>query len=83
MPGTLGKVTPSDRPSRRYSSRRLSPNALTLMSTQPADGTGTGTSRMARADGGPGASRTTARMVAGVEAVCSVLSAGFVEMDMT
>ena len=67
-PGRFDAGHPGERDALRQaepgcSSERLSPNALTLMSTQPADGTGTGSSRMARADGGPGASRTTARMV--------------------
>src|SRR4051812_43110535 len=64
MPSTRGKVTPCARPSRVWSSERLIPNALTRMSTQPARGSGTASSRISSASGGPGASSTTARMVA-------------------
>src|SRR5438093_1178251 len=64
MPSTRGKVTPCARPRRVRSSERLIPNALTLMSTQPGPGSGTGSSRIRSASGGPGASSTTARMVA-------------------
>src|SRR6266487_4893909 len=64
MPSTRGKVTPWARPSRVCSSERLIPNALTRMSTQPGRGSGTGSSRIRSASGGPGASSTTARMVA-------------------
>jgi hypothetical protein len=49
---------------------------LTLISTWPADGTGTGSSRMARADGGPGASRTAARMMPGTAAVPAAAPGG-------
>src|SRR5437899_5773416 len=64
MPSTRGKVTPCARPRRVCSSERLIPNALTRMSTQPERGSGTGSSRIRSASGGPGASSTTARMVA-------------------
>src|SRR6266511_606104 len=64
MPSTRGKVTPCARPSRVCSSERLIPKALTRMSTQPGRGSGTGTSRIRSASGGPGGSSTTARMVA-------------------
>src|SRR5215211_6399884 len=64
MPSTRGKVTPCARPRRVCSSERLSPNALTRMSTHPGRGSGTGSSRIRSAAGGPGASSTTARMVA-------------------
>jgi hypothetical protein len=73
MPGTRGNVTPSARPRRVCSSERLSPNAVTRISTQPGCGVGTGMSRIRRASGGPGASRTTARMVAGMELVAGVV----------
>src|SRR6267154_2782638 len=63
MPNTRGKVTPDARPWRVCSSDRFSPNALTSMSTQPAAGVGTGSSRIVRASGRPGASRTIARIV--------------------
>src|SRR5881396_2144478 len=64
LPSTRGKVTPCARPRRVCSSERLIPNALTRMSTQPGSGSGTGSSRIRSASGGPGASNTTARMVA-------------------
>src|SRR4051812_15925469 len=64
MPSTRGNVTPCPRPSLVCNSERLIPNALTRMSTQPGRGSGTGSSRIRSASGGPGASSTTARMVA-------------------
>src|SRR4051794_34112195 len=64
MPSTRGNVTPCATPRRVCSSERLIPNALTRMSTQPARGSGTARSRIRSASGGPGASSTTARMVA-------------------
>ena len=66
MPGTRGNVTPSATPSRMCSSDRFSPNARTRISTQPAAGSGTGSSRMTKASGGPGPSSTTARIVSAI-----------------
>src|SRR3954468_5290274 len=67
MPRTRGNVTPDARPSRVCNSDRFSPKALTSISTQPAAGLGTGSSRIVSALGGPGASRTIARMVSVIE----------------
>src|SRR5215211_4554261 len=64
MPSTRGKVTPFARPRRVCSSERLIPNAWTWMSTQPGRGSGTASLPIRSAAGGPGASSTTARMVA-------------------
>src|SRR5437899_1010165 len=58
MPRTRGNVTPDARPWRVCNSDRFSPNALTSISTQPAAGVGTGSSRIVRASGGPLALRT-------------------------
>src|SRR4051794_3584198 len=63
MPRTRGNVTPDASPARVCNSDRFSPNALTSISTQPAAGVGTGSSRIVSASGGPGASRTIARMM--------------------
>src|SRR5438552_3341941 len=63
MPRTRGNVTPDARPWRVCNSDRFSPNALTSISTQPAAGVGIGSSRIVSVSGGPGASRTIARMV--------------------
>ena len=71
IPGTRGNVTPCASPSRMCSSERLRPNALTLISTHPGAGSGTGTSRITRASGGPGRSRTTARIMPLISAVPS------------
>src|SRR5438477_11294587 len=68
MPSTRGNVTPDARPSRVCTSERFSPNALTSIRTQPAAGVGTGSSRIVSASGGPGASRTIARMVSVIQA---------------
>ena len=63
IPSTRGNVTaPPASPSRVCSSDRLSPKALTSISTHPSSGVGTGSSRICNASGGPGASSTTARM---------------------
>src|SRR6266581_5470641 len=67
IPGTRGNVTPDASPSRVCSSDRLRPNALTLISTHPAAGVETGSSRIVRASGGPGASRMIARIVPAIE----------------
>jgi hypothetical protein len=66
MPSTLGKVTPDARPWRVCSSDRFNPKALTAISTQPAAGVGMGSSRIVSASGGPGASRTIARIVSAI-----------------
>src|SRR2546430_7794135 len=68
MPRTRSNVTPDARPWRERNSDRFSPNALTSISTQPAAGVGTESSRIVSASGGPGASRTIARMVSVIQA---------------
>src|SRR5882724_1899279 len=67
MPRTRGNVTPDARPWRVCNSDRFSPNALTSISTQPTTGVGTGSWRIVSASGGPGASRTIARMVSVIQ----------------
>src|SRR5438034_10958239 len=68
MPRTRGNVTPDATPWRVCSSERFSPNALPSLSTRPAAGLGTASSRIVSASGGPGASRTIARMVSVIRA---------------
>jgi hypothetical protein len=65
IPGTRGKLTPTPRPSRSFSSERLRPNASTRMRTQPARSGGSGSVVSRRLPAGPGADSRTARMVAG------------------
>jgi hypothetical protein len=65
MPGTRGKLTPTPRPSRSFSSERLRPNASTRMRTQPSRSGGSGSVVSRRLSTGPGAESWTARMVAG------------------
>src|SRR3984957_560397 len=74
MPGTRGKLTPTPRPSRSFSSERLRPNASTRMRTQPSRSGGSGSVVSRRLPTGPGAESSTARMVAG-EDVMSLPSA--------
>src|SRR5436190_24012344 len=83
MPRTLGNVTPDARPWRVCSSERFSPNALTSMRTQPSGGVGTGRSRVVNASGGPGASRTTARMVWGIQASWALVLARALVYNLT
>ena len=65
MPRILGNVTSSpEYPRRVNNSERLSPKAFTLISTQPGCGVGIGTCLRSRPDTSPGASRTTARIMA-------------------
>src|SRR4051794_29583115 len=73
IPRTRGNVTPDARPWRVCNSDRFTPNALTSISTQPAVGIGTGSSRIVRASGGPGASRTIARMLSVIQDLLSVI----------
>ncbi len=65
IPGTRGKLTPTLRPSRSFSSERLRPNASTRMRTQPSRPGGSGSVVSRRLSTGPGAQSRTARMVAG------------------
>src|SRR5215468_4129397 len=65
IPGTRGKLTPTLRPSRSFSSERLRPNASTRMRTQPSRSGGSGSVVSRRLPTGPGAESRTARMVAG------------------
>src|SRR5258708_16215964 len=68
VPRTRSNVTPDARPWRVCNSDRFSPNALTSISTQPAAGVGTVSSRIVSESGGPGPSRTIARMVSVIQA---------------
>src|SRR6516164_8506395 len=63
IPGTRGKLTPTLRPSRSFSSERLRPNASTRMRTQPSRSGGSGSVVSRRLSTGPGAESRTARMV--------------------
>src|SRR5262245_43212030 len=63
IPGTRGKLTPSLRPSRSFSSERLSPNASTRIRTQPSRSGGSGSVVNRRLSTGPGADSWTARIV--------------------
>jgi hypothetical protein len=63
MPRMRGQLIPWAIQRRECSSERFNPKAFTAISTQPGVGTGTGTSRIWSAEGGPGPSRTTALIV--------------------
>src|SRR5438552_1336315 len=82
MPSTRGNVTPFARPRRVCSSERLIPNALTRTSTHPGRGFGTGSSRIRSAAGGPGASSTTARMVAVISPLGGLSAKRTVDADL-
>jgi len=55
MPGTRGKLTPTLRPSRSFSSERLMLNASTRMRTQPSRWGGSGSVISRRLSTEPGA----------------------------
>src|SRR6476620_11823618 len=60
IPSTRGKRTLGEWPWRVYISERFRPNALTLISTQPGFGSGTGISLICNTSGPPGYSTTAA-----------------------
>ena len=73
IPGTRGKLTPTLRPSRSFSSERLRPNASTRMRTQPSRSGGSGSVVSRRLSTGPGAESRTARIVAGEDVMGCLL----------
>ena len=76
IPGTRGKLTPTLRPSRSFSSERLRPNASTRMRTQPSRSGGSGSVVSRRLSTEPGAESRTARMVAGEDVAGCLLPGG-------
>jgi hypothetical protein len=66
MPITRGKVTADANPNRVCSSERFKPKALTLILTQPEDGSSTGRFCISRFSTGPGPFNTIARIVVGI-----------------
>ena len=64
IPGMIGKLAFVASPALRWYSDRFSPNASTLIRTQPGSGSGTGTREISNDSGGPGSCNTTARISA-------------------
>src|SRR5215831_6422506 len=61
IPGTRGKLAPTLRPSRSFSSERLRPNASTRIRTHPSRSGGSGSVVSRRLSTGPGAESWPAR----------------------